>query len=72
MSRITRKNPNPTTDVANTYRIPFATGKRWREGKSLSEAAIFGEVADKLGRYEDIGEPDEIEEMLVHLRKCEI
>ena len=60
VARITRKNPSTVPGKQPTYRIPFASEPRWREMVSVGEKVILGEVADKLGKYEDIGEPEEI------------
>jgi hypothetical protein len=55
--RLTRRNPN------HTYRIPMADQKtirlEWQQG-SLN---VFGELADRLGQYEDLGTVEELMEL---------
>ena len=67
--RLTRKNPTAADNIRDTYRIPFASGKRWKESVSVGELAVLGEVADKLGAYEDLGEPEEIKAKMQHLEQ---
>ena len=42
----------------------MCTQKTIRLEWQQSELNIFGEAADKLGRYEDLGPPEELEEIL--------
>lgn len=56
--RLTRRNPN------HTYRVPMADQKKtirleWQQG-SLN---VFGELADRLGQYEDLGSIEELMEL---------
>lgn len=52
--RLTRRNPG------DTYRIPMATQKSLRLEWQQESLTIFGEVADRLGQYEDLGTPEEL------------
>lgn len=62
--RLTRKNPG-----SGGYRIPMCTQKTIRMEWQQSELHVFGAAADKLGRYEDLGSPEELEEMVKKLKK---
>ncbi|HIY01218.1 MAG TPA: hypothetical protein IAA26_05160 [Candidatus Blautia faecipullorum] len=62
--RLTRKNPG-----SGGYRIPMCTQKTLRLEWQQSDLAIYGEVADKLGRYEDLGSLEELEEILNRIKK---
>ena len=62
--RLTRKNPG-----SGGYRIPMCTPKTLRLEWQQSDLAVYGEVADKLGRYEDLGDPEELEEMLKRIKR---
>ncbi len=62
--RLTRKNPG-----AGGYRIPMCTQRTIRLEWQQSELNIFGEAADKLGRYEDLGSPEELEEILKKIKR---
>ena len=56
--RLTRKNPN------GSYRIPMCTQKTIRMEWQQEELNVFGEVANLLGEYEDLGTPKELRELL--------
>lgn len=62
--RLTRKNPG-----SGGYRIPMCSQKTLRLEWQQSDLVVFGGVADKLGRYEDLGSPEELEEMLKRIKK---
>ncbi|HJB15225.1 MAG TPA: hypothetical protein IAA05_04185 [Candidatus Blautia excrementipullorum] len=62
--RLTRKNPG-----SGGYRIPMCTQKTLRLEWQQSDLAVYGEVADKLGRYEDLGSPEELEELIKKNKK---
>lgn len=62
--RLTRKNPG-----SRGYRIPMCTQKTLRLEWQQSDLAVYGEVADKLGRYEDLGSPEELEELIKKNKK---
>lgn len=47
----------------------MCTQKTLRLEWQQSDLAIYGEVADKLGRYEDLGSPEELEEILKRIKK---
>ena len=34
-----------------------------------SDLVVFGDAADKLGRYEDLGSPEELEELIKRIKK---
>lgn len=53
--RLTRKNPN-----VNTYRLPLMTNSGFRAENQGGQLTLFGDLVDKLGRYEDLGEPEEL------------
>lgn len=57
--RLTRKNPN------GSYRIPMSTQKTLRLEWQQEELTVFGEVANLLGEYEDIGTPEELRGLLM-------
>lgn len=62
--RLTRKNPG-----SGGYRIPMCTQRTLRLEWQQSDLVVFGAVADKLGRYEDLGSPEELEEILKKIKK---
>lgn len=47
----------------------MCTQKTLRLEWQQSDLTVFGAVADKLGRYEDLGDPEELEEMLKRIKK---
>lgn len=47
----------------------MCTQKTLRLEWQQSDLAAYGEVADKLGRYEDLGSPEELEEILKRIKK---
>ncbi len=61
--RLTRKNPS------GSYRIPMCTQKTLRMEWQQEELTVFGEVANLLGAYEDLGTIEELQE-LVEMNKC--
>lgn len=61
--RLTRKNPS------GSYRIPMCTQKTLRMEWQQEELTVFGEVANLLGAYEDLGTIEELKE-LVEMNKC--
>ena len=62
--RLTRKNPGSAG-----YRIPMCSQKTLRLEWQQSDLTMFGDVADKLGRYEDLGYPEELEEIIKKKKK---
>ncbi len=62
--RLTRKNPGSAG-----YRIPMCSQKTLRLEWQQSDLTMFGDVADKLGRYEDLGSPEELEEIIKKNKK---
>ena len=56
--RLTRKNPN------GSYRIPMSTQKTLRLEWQQEDIVVFGEAANLLGAYEDLGTPEELRELL--------
>lgn len=60
--RLIRKNPN------GSYRIPMCTQKTIRMEWQQEELNVFGEVANLLGEYEDLGTPKELRELLKQKR----
>lgn len=56
--RLTRKNPN------GSYRIQMSTQKTLRLEWQQEELTVFGEVANLLGAYEDLGTPEELRELI--------
>ena len=56
--RLTRKNPN------GSYMIPMCTQKTIRLEWQQEDIVVFGEVANLLGAYEDLGTPEELRELL--------
>ena len=57
MERLTRKNPN------GTYRLPAANAEFSRMEWQQEMPVFFGTSVDKLGKYEDIGTPEEFAEL---------
>lgn len=62
--RLTRKNPGD-----RGYRIPMCTQKTLRLEWQQEDLTVFGEAADKLGRYEDLGSPDELERLIKRIKR---
>lgn len=62
--RLTRKNPGD-----RGYRIPLCTQKTLRLEWQQEDLTVFGEAADKLGRYEDLGSPDELERLIKRIKR---
>lgn len=56
--RLTRKNPS------GSYRIPMCTQKTLRMEWQQEELTVFGEVANLLGAYEDLGTIEELQELV--------
>jgi hypothetical protein len=61
--RLTRKNGS------GTYRVPMATqgelDLKWQQG----ELNVFGELANRLGQYEDLGTVKELTELKNRIKK---
>lgn len=55
--RLTRKNPN------GSYRIPMCNQKSLRLEWQQEDLTVFGEVANLLGAYEDLGTVEELKEL---------
>lgn len=55
--RLTRKNPS------GSYRIPMCNQKTLRLEWQMDDLTVFGEIADRLGAYEDLGTVDELREL---------
>ena len=51
------------------YRIPMCTQKTLRMEWQQEDLTVFGEAADKLGRYEDLGSPDELERLIKRIKR---
>lgn len=47
----------------------MCTQKTLRLEWQHSDLVVFGAVADKLGRYEDLGSPEELEELIKRIKK---
>lgn len=62
--RLTRKKPGD-----GGYRIPMCTQKTLRLEWQQEDLTVFGEAADKLGRYEDLGSPDELERLIKRIKR---
>lgn len=62
--RLTRKNPG-----SGGYRIPMCSQETLRLEWQHSDLVVFGDAADKLGRYEDLGSPEELEELIKKNKK---
>lgn len=63
MANMTRPNKG------GTYRIPMTVVGEFRFLSHGDTQAIFGDVADRLGRYEKLGEPEELERILATIKK---
>lgn len=59
--RMTRHNPDIHGNEERTYRIPLYIPDA--QSLTLQNEALFGDIANKLGRYEDIGTIEELEEL---------
>lgn len=55
--RLTRKNPN------GSYRIPMCAQKTLRLEWQQEDLVVFGEIANLLGAYEDLGTVEELKEL---------
>ena len=62
--RLTRKNPG-----SGGYRIPMCSQETLRLEWQHSDLVVFGDAADKRGRYEDLGSPEELEELIKRIKK---
>ena len=49
MKRMTHKNPDGTT-----YRVPLSDAGEFRVMHGRTNAAVFGDIVNRLGRYEDL------------------
>lgn len=62
--RFTRQNPTVHPDQKASYTVP----SQWIEDFSMKSfhgnAYMYGSMVDKLGKYEDLGEPEEIAKKL--------
>lgn len=60
VKRLTKQNPQNIAIQKVTYHIPM----HWIEGFEMktfgSNTYLYGEIPQKLGKYEDLGEPEEI------------
>lgn len=56
MKRLTHKNPDGTT-----YRVPLADAGEFRVMHGRTNAAVFGDIVNRLGRYEDLMTIEEAE-----------
>lgn len=62
--RLTVKNPN-----GKTYRIPASSAGSVRMACQQDQTVLYGNIADRLGAYEDLGLPEEFAELLKLYRK---
>jgi len=69
-TRFTIKNHKVHPNQKDTYRIPGnRVGEFFIKSFNGDTVHIQGELVDKLGRYEDLGEPEELERKLAIYRK---
>ena len=62
--RLTVKNPN-----GKTYRIPASRARSVRMEWQQDQTVLYGNIADRLGAYEDLGSSEEFAELLNLYRK---
>lgn len=60
MIRFTRKNPSAHPNHKPTYGIPIERAGEFSVKTFGRFTTISGDIVNKLGKYEDIGEPEEI------------
>lgn len=58
MARLTVKNRSSVYD-SGTYRLPMTHTMEFR----ILDNTLFGTMIDKLGMYEDIGEPEDLKRL---------
>lgn len=56
--RMTIKNPS------GSYRAPISRSGGIRMEYQQDQTVFFGELIDKLGRYEELGEPEDLEKLI--------
>lgn len=64
MKRLTNQNHSTNPGAKPTYRIPV---ERFGEFSIKSHGmftAMFGDIADKLGQYEDLGTVEELQRII--------
>lgn len=59
-----KKNETNKKESKWSYRIPMSTQKTLRLEWQQEELTVFGEVANLLGAYEDLGTPEELRELI--------
>lgn len=64
VARLTIKNHSVHPGQKATYRILIDRVKHMEKRKTNCFDEILGDIADRLGRYEDLGEPEEIAKKL--------
>lgn len=62
--RLTVKNPN-----GKTYRIPASRAGSVRMEWQQDQTVLYGNIADRLGAYENLGSSEEFAELLKLYRK---
>ena len=64
MGRFTKKNPVSHPSQKQTYRVPIERAGEFAIKTFGRFTDISGELVDKLGAYEDLGEPEELAKKL--------
>lgn len=64
MARLTLKNHTVHPDQRGTYRIPTSRVGEFSLKTFGNTTAYYGDIIDKLGKYEDMGEPEELAKKL--------
>lgn len=62
--RLTIENPRNHPMQKQTFHIPMHWVGKFRMETIGSTTYMYGDIADKLGRYEELGEPEEIAQRL--------
>lgn len=62
--RFTKENPNNHPMQKTTYHIPMSRVETFEIKTFGSNTYMYGEMVNKLGKYEDLGEPEEIAKKL--------
>lgn len=62
--RFTKENPRNHPMQKQTYHIPMSRVENFEMKTFGSNTFMYGEIVNKLGKYEDLGDPDELAKKL--------
>ena len=63
-NRFTKENPNVHPMQKTSYHIPMSRVDNIEMKTFGSNIYMYGQIPEKLGKYEDLGEPEEIAKRL--------